>query len=292
MLSITLSSGKYVVAVSGGVDSVVLLDLLTKQKDLELVVAHFDHGIRKESVADREFVAKLSQKYALPFEFAEGKLGVKASEEEARKRRYEFLQHIRRKYSADAIVAAHHQDDVIETICINLLRGTGRMGLSSLKSLGDVKRPLLNTSKEELIKYAKNNNLAWHEDQTNQSTDYLRNWLRHKILNKLSNEQREAFIKLYENASLRNEELNTLLSSLLGERSTMLQKSVVINAPHNVAKEILAHWLRDNNVRAFDKKALERLTIGAKTLHVGKNIALGAGYNVLVGKDSLELQKT
>lgn len=82
---------KYVVAVSGGVDSVVLLDMLVKTGEHELVVAHFDHGIRNESTDDANFVAGLAAQYGLPFKVTQGHLGSAASEELARNKRYEFL---------------------------------------------------------------------------------------------------------------------------------------------------------------------------------------------------------
>lgn len=290
MENLVVPAGKYVVAVSGGVDSVALLDLLSKQKDLELVVAHFDHGIRKDSAKDREFVATLSQKYVLPFEYAEGKLGPKTSEERARQARYKFLQQIRNKRRAKAIITAHHQDDVIETICLNLLRGTGRLGLSSLKSGDEILRPMLNVSKQRIKAYAIKNNVKWQEDSTNMDENYLRNWLRHKILNKLSIEQRKQFVALYQHASVNNQEINTLLSPIIGNDTGSLEKNLVINVPHNVAKEILAHWLRVNDVRSFDQKTLERLVVGVKTLKVGKNIPIKQGYEITIDKSRLHLE--
>lgn len=163
------------------------------------------------------------------------------------------------------------------------------MGLSSLTSRKDIARPLLEVSKAELVAYAQHHNLQWREDETNQNTDYLRNWLRHKILNKLSDEQRATFITLYHHARVRNEELNSLLSSLLGESSNTLQKSIVINAPHDVAKELLAHWLRDNSIRDFDQKTLERLVIGTKTLAKGKTVPIKRGVQMIIGDKQLEL---
>src|SRR3989344_5293986 len=114
----------YIVAVSGGVDSVVLLDMLIKQKEHNLVVAHFDHGIRVDSDADARFVWELAKKYELSFEVRREELGDAASENTARSHRYAFLRDIAKKYSA-TIVTAHHADDVVETIAINLTRGTG-----------------------------------------------------------------------------------------------------------------------------------------------------------------------
>src|SRR5487761_779794 len=132
-MNIKLAPGKYVVAVSGGVDSVVLLHILAGIPNNELVVAHFDHGVRPDSVADRQFVQDLAVPLNFPFEFAEGKLGAKASEALARAKRYEFLRATQRKHQAAGIVTAHNQDDVLETAIINILRGTARRGLGSLR---------------------------------------------------------------------------------------------------------------------------------------------------------------
>jgi len=166
---------KYVVAVSGGIDSVVLLDILSRQPGVELVVAHFDHGIRKDSNIDAIFVAGLAIKYGLPFETKREELGPNVSEDVARTRRYKFLRDVAKKHDAQ-IVTAHHADDVIETIIINLLRGTGWRGLAVLDS--DVKRLLTGISKTEIKEYARANNLTWREDSTNSDDRYLRNRIR------------------------------------------------------------------------------------------------------------------
>jgi tRNA(Ile)-lysidine synthetase-like protein len=131
-MKIQLPKGRYVVAVSGGVDSVVLLDALSKLPNLELVVAHLDHGIREDSIEDRRFVASLAASYGLVFEYGEGRLGSGASEATAREARYNFLRGVKMKHDAKAIITAHHQDDLIETAILNMLRGTGRKGLTSL----------------------------------------------------------------------------------------------------------------------------------------------------------------
>ncbi len=191
---------KYVVAVSGGVDSVVLLDMLIKKAIYQLpstnyhvVVAHFDHGIRPESADDAEFVRQLAEKYNLPFETRREELGAHASEELARERRYTFLREVAKKHDAK-IMTAHHADDVVETIAINLTRGTGWRGLAVLDS-PDIERPLLDTPKAELVAYAKKHGLEWHEDATNQDTKYLRNDLRQKLA-ELDDQTRE-LLRMY-----------------------------------------------------------------------------------------------
>ena len=136
----------YIVAVSGGVDSVVLLDMLSKTQH-KLIVAHVDHGIRgKESAADARFVAALARRYQLPFVSTELHLGAHASEETAREKRYEFLFGEAEKYRA-VVVTAHHRDDIIETFLLNLFHG-GKLAAMPPKLRNDegdltVLRPLL-----------------------------------------------------------------------------------------------------------------------------------------------------
>ena len=179
-----LSPGNYIAAVSGGVDSVVLLDLLVNSDEFlsdkfKFIVAHFDHGIRVDSDDDAKFVAELAKKYDLSFETKCEKLGSGASEELARNRRYAFLRALAKEYNAK-IITAHHADDAVETVAINLKRGTGWRGLAILDS--DIVRPLIDISKVEIIDYAKQHNLRWHEDSTNASDTYLRNRIRQRLV--------------------------------------------------------------------------------------------------------------
>jgi tRNA(Ile)-lysidine synthase len=170
---------KLLVAVSGGVDSVVLLDMLQRADRYDITVAHFDHGIRPDSAADAAFVAGLAKLRSLPFTSKREELGAKASEEQARKARYDFLFQEAQRLQA-TIATAHHLDDVVETIAINSIRGTGWRGLAVLDRTGVV-RPLLKYSKAELRDYALEYRLEWVEDSTNASQDYLRNRVRKAI---------------------------------------------------------------------------------------------------------------
>ncbi|HET7827717.1 MAG TPA: tRNA lysidine(34) synthetase TilS, partial [Candidatus Saccharimonadales bacterium] len=176
-MKIEVPSGKYVLAVSGGVDSMTLLDLLSNLSGVDFIIAHFNHGTREDSDLDEALVTAAAGRYGRLLEIGRGGLGPKASEDTARRARYAFLEAIRQKHGAKKIITAHHQDDLIETALLNILRGTGRRGLSAMADNPDVLRPLLNISKSEIISYVRRQKLAWREDSTNQDTDYLRNYI-------------------------------------------------------------------------------------------------------------------
>ena len=205
-----VSPKKYLIAVSGGVDSVVLLDMLAK-KHKNILVAHFDHGIREDSKEDAIFVRQLAVKYGVKFFTKREELGANASEEKARRARYKFLRELSEKQNA-TIVTAHHLDDVAETIIINMVRGTGWRGLAVLNA-EDIYRPLINFKKQEIINYAKQNNLKWREDSTNSLNVYMRNIVRHKI--DLSNEQKNELQILHQEQIRLAKEIKSEVTSLL-----------------------------------------------------------------------------
>jgi tRNA(Ile)-lysidine synthase len=225
------TSGVYVAAVSGGVDSVVLLSLLAQISDLKLIVAHFDHGIRPESADDAAFVAQLATEYRLEYRSEKGRLGADADEALAREARYDFLQRVKDEFAADAIVTAHHQDDVVETMVINLLRGTGWKGLCSLRSTSEVKRPLLAVKKQEIKAYARGRHLEWREDSTNQSDVYLRNRVRKYVMPYIVT---EAWMTLYHRQAVLLDEINHETKQLMTDR-----RYFMIMAPREVAIELL-----------------------------------------------------
>lgn len=288
---IVVKPGAYVIAVSGGVDSVVLLELLSKLPNLKLTIAHFDHGIREDSDADRQFVQGLAGSYKLPFVFEVGNLGPKASEEIARAARYAFLTKVQQATGADAIITAHHQDDALETAIINMLRGTGRRGLSSLKSHEQIIRPMLGISKQEILDYAKAHKLKWHEDSTNQDTVYLRNYVRHNIIAKFTLPQKQTLLGVLAGAHKTNEAIDQNLEKLLSAQphKAELNRKDFVQLPHNVAREVMAAWLRQNGINKYDSKLLELLVMAAKTFKPGKNADINSTIVLSVLRDSLAL---
>ncbi|MHB8058087.1 MAG: tRNA lysidine(34) synthetase TilS [Desulfuromonadaceae bacterium] len=182
-----------VVALSGGADSTALLDLLTRLPgyNVQLVVAHLNHCLRgAEADADQEFCRGLASRYNVSFEMRriDVKSMVSASglnlEDAGRRARIAFFDELRRKYSAAAVVLAHHADDQAETVLMRLLRGSGMTGLSGMafrNGRGYV-RPLLEISRADIEQYLLDNGLEWRNDASNSDTVYLRNRIRHQLL--------------------------------------------------------------------------------------------------------------
>jgi tRNA(Ile)-lysidine synthetase-like protein len=269
----------------------VLLHILHATPGVQLIVAHFDHGIRDDSAEDRKLVEGLAKTYGLSFTFDEGHLGAGASEAAAREARYAFLRRVKNASGAKAIVTAHHEDDVFETAIINLLRGTGRKGLSSLKSTDELYRPLLATPKKNLLAYARSHNLHWREDSTNADDNYLRNYIRHNILAKFDEQARTRLRSLIETARETNVHIDQLLAEQLHLQPSydVLDRHWFIMLPHAVAKEIVAAWLRVRGITEFDKALLERVVIAAKMYAPGKQIDVSGRHIILVRKHDLAL---
>lgn len=281
--------GKYVVAVSGGVDSMVLLDILRRQPGLELIVAHYDHGIRLDSGQDRQLVQETVNKYGLIFEHEQGNLGPNTSEAAARDKRYDFLRRIQDKYQARAIITAHHQDDMLETAILNMLRGTGRKGLSSLSSRPGLLRPLLKSTKQEIYDYARANQIEWREDSTNSDEKYLRNYIRRQIMPRLV-AQRQTLIDLLHSTEKLNQNIDQLLQDQI-KQSDRLRRHWLIMLPYNISCEAIAAWLRQNNITTFDRPLIERLTVAAKTKPAGKIAPINAKWQMQIAKQEVRLQE-
>jgi tRNA(Ile)-lysidine synthetase-like protein len=264
---------KLIVAVSGGVDSVVLLDMLVNNAipSSQLIVAHFDHGIRADSAEDAEFVEGLAKKYGLPFETKREELGPKTSEEKARARRYGFLRSLAKKHQA-RIVTAHHMDDVIETIAINLTRGTGWRGLAAMDS--DIVRPLVDMTKDEIIKYAKSHKLKWREDATNQSDKYLRNRIRTKTM-KLDLDDKLQILSLWSQQKYLKSQIDQELKKLLGGKAGY-SRYFFTHINDQVGQECIRFITQGRLTRPQQTKLLHAI----KTAAAGKTIEAGSKINV------------
>jgi len=290
-MRVSVGAGTYVVAVSGGVDSMVLLDLLRQRPGVKLIVAHYDHGIRADSAKDRKLVQAVAKKHGLSFVHEDGKLGPETSEAKARAARYKFLTDVQAASGAKAIITAHHQDDLLETAMINLLRGSGRKGLTSLSTSEELIRPLLSYSKQQVYDYAQAHALSWREDATNSDTKFLRNYIRAKILPKFSDGQRAELVILLEELRLKNHEIDNHIETLLHTQPTLdkLNRAWFIHLPHNVSKEVLYMWLRRHQVQNVTKKMIERLVAAMKTGKLGQKIDVDNKHVLKISRNYLAL---
>jgi len=182
-----------IIAVSGGADSICLLNvlILLKEYKLDIIVAHVNHCLRgEESDRDADFVKQVSNDNGLGFELlvenasAFKKEVGKSIEESARIIRYRFFEVLTKKYNAQKVATAHTVDDQIETVFMRLLRGSGLKGLSGIPFFRapNIVRPLLEISKEEIKEFLTQNKIQWVEDSTNTEVEYFRNRIRHKLI--------------------------------------------------------------------------------------------------------------
>ncbi|MCQ2321057.1 MAG: tRNA lysidine(34) synthetase TilS [Bacteroidales bacterium] len=219
---------KLVLAVSGGVDSMVLTDLMQKA-GAHFVVAHCNFHLRgEESDDDEQFVRGYAEKNDLQCfvnHFDTEKYAVEEGvsiEMAARDLRYAWFEELRQQLGYDKIVLAHHADDQIETFFINLLRGAGLHGLKGMKPINGVLiRPLLWASREQIRKYAVENQIVWREDHTNAETVYLRNKIRNQLMPLMDEISADARNSIGKSIGFLASE-NELYRQLLNERFSQL----------------------------------------------------------------------
>lgn len=247
-----IQEGDTVVAgISGGPDSIFLLELL-KKLPIKIIAAHVNHQLRKEANRDEEFVKKLCQSTNTIFSpltsditslSQKSKQGL---EETGRKVRYDFFNKLAKKHQAKFIITAHHADDNLETIILNFARGASLQGLTGMQemetsngSTTSLLRPLLTISKQEILDFLRFKKLKFRVDKSNNSLVYKRNFIRHKIIPLLK-------------------EINPSISSTLSKNTENLRE---IN---EFLKLSAQEWLKkhtfDETFKKFDAKNFRRLT--------------------------------
>jgi tRNA(Ile)-lysidine synthase len=261
---------RIVIGVSGGADSICLMDLLQKAGN-PLLVVHFNHHLRPESGADSEFVRQMAQSRGLEFIQGEGdvrnyaKKLHKTLEEAARICRYEFLFGQAREKNVDAVAVGHTADDQVETILMHILRGCGLDGLQGMLPLTkttfcpEIKliRPLLTFWKKEILEYCKLNDLAYIEDSSNKDPQYFRNRLRHELiptLKKYNLNVEKHFINLGEIA---RRDLDLLNQTVLNEYQNCLIEESTDYLALSISK---LNGIGDNLTRSVLHQAFRKLS--------------------------------
>ena len=260
-----LKDKKLLLAVSGGVDSMVLLDLFYKLR-FDICIVHCNFQLRgKESDADEMLVRETCQDSYIPYfiesfdtlEFAkENKLSIQLA---ARKLRYDWFQEII-SLGFDYVLTAHHLDDNVETFLINFTRGTGLEGLTGIPAQnGNIIRPLLPFSREEIENYALENKIQWREDSSNASDKYFRNKLRHNIVPTLK-ELNTGFLDSFQNTlhhlqqseSLVNDASKLVFEKVAEEKENQLEIHLKPLLEFQNYKAYLYQWLKEYGFSAWN----------------------------------------
>ena len=298
---------KLILALSGGIDSMVLADLLLKTK-VEFVAAHCNFHLRgEESDGDEKFVRDYAERNGIHC-FVKHFDTEKYAEENgisiemaARDLRYSWFEELRQQLGYDRIAVAHHADDQAETFFINLLRGAGLNGLKGMKPQnGVIIRPLLWASREQIRKYAVENQILWRDDHTNAESVYLRNKIRNQLLpafDELHSDARQGLYKSLEHLSAENELYRTLLKEKLAqivEQDGVVQrlpysKLVKTEVPEPVegptfSFQLLFEWLRQFGFNTDQCRFIYDA--------IGKGVGnqyFSATHCAVIGRDGLQL---
>lgn len=276
-------SGKLIaVALSGGLDSVVLLDTVCKAQakckvQYQIYAFHIHHGLQKPTDDWLIFCEQLAKKYKIHFDFRLLHLGEEETkgniEARARAGRYEALADLCDEYGIEDLLLAHHQNDQVETVLLQLLRGAGVAGLSGMpvsreavnKPSITLWRPLLNQSRRELESYAKEHKLKWIEDPSNQDTKYRRNALRKNIIPTLEKIQPEALANMARSAELLSEAQVLLNRLARQDGKTIISKDqlkvepllLLAKTDLPAANNVLRYWLQTQQLAMPSQERLQ-----------------------------------
>ena len=265
---------RYLVGVSGGRDSVVLLHCLLERGYRRLVVCHFEHGLRgRAGKADARFVERLAQKYGLHFELGAADVAALAAREKrsietaGRDARLAFFAQVGRMRRCLTIFLAHHADDQVETFLLNLFRGAGGRGLGAMRprsKIGslEIVRPLLGVWRTEIDHYVKEHRLKFREDVMNKDVGARRNRLRHEIVPWLEKQfGRNLRVSLWRAASILTEE-ETLLAALVPCDATSgptLEVKALRASAVAIQRRTILCWLRGRGLREIGFEAVEEV---------------------------------
>ena len=272
------TSRRYLIGVSGGRDSVALLDSLIDLGYKNLIVCHLNHQLRgRASDADAKFVEKLAAKYDVDLALGSSNVRALATrkkmsiETAAREARYKFFAQVAKRRRCRTIFLAHHADDLVETFLINLFRGAGNTGLAGMRAvstrrLNDVDltivRPLLGVWRNEIEKYIKKNRLTFREDASNKSLAPLRNRIRHRVIPQIEKQfgrkVRESVRRAAIISAAEEDFFELLLPSKL-MKVPELAVSQMRALPLAIQRRTLHEWLRASKIPNLSFDLIERV---------------------------------
>lgn len=258
-----IKNKKILLAVSGGVDSITLLDLMTEMSSplkLQLSIAHVHHGNTSSPYRNQTqiFVEGLAEGLNTPFFSNPSNNKYKFSEGELRKIRYKYLDQWMKKSQSDYLALAHTSDDLLETRLIRLIRGTGQNGLQAMQFLNKpLLRPLLFFTKKEIKQYALFRKLQWIEDPTNIHTKTLRNWIRHKWLKELEQKQTGGVKNLALSLERVSKTMEKEDSSILVPQGLNRKKMMELSLWNQ--KKWIAKYMRKSQLKNYSESHIQEL---------------------------------
>jgi tRNA(Ile)-lysidine synthase len=301
-------SAPVVAGVSGGIDSVVLLDLLRRAEFQKLVVAHFHHGLRgKTADRDAEFVRALAGETGALFVVGRGQTRVRAAqkresiEEAARKLRRAFFARVAKKNRAAVVFLGHHAGDAAETVLFHLARGGGSRGLSSLRGQSpldcsgvDIVRPLLGFTRQEIEAYAAARRLSFCQDETNDSRDHTRNRLRHDVMPALAEAVGHDPVPALARAAEILSAEDDFLDAWACERASAAQIDTrrLRREPVALQRRWLHAWLRERTGSEIDFETVERARDLALSNESPAKMNLPRGYHLRRRAGKLFVERT
>ena len=274
----------YLIGVSGGLDSVSLLHLLTEQYNYKnLIVCHVNHLLRaSDSDTDEQFVLQLANKYNLQcatiqVDIATQALKYKKSiEATARIVRHNFFAQTAMKHNAQQIILAHHANDQAETILMNFLRGSGISGLAGMAMITDIVatkinlrliRPLLHIYKKQLLSFAKQYKLDFREDHSNKQQLFTRNKIRDSVIpllnNTLNRDTENNIVKLGNIASIDKQYWQNVLDKV--SQRAIINNKLIIEIAQDLhpalQNRLILHWLQLNNISNITKRDVDNIAV-------------------------------
>lgn len=306
------SKDKVIIGVSGGPDSIFLLNVLHKMKkeqviNFEIEIAHINHLIRKQAMTDEVLVKNVAQDMGYKIHVLSIDVPLKAkeqkiSEEECgRNIRYEYFEKLLKEHKANKIVVAHNQNDNIETVMMNFIRGTGINGLTGMKYVyGHIIRPILDIKKQDILEYLDENNICYVIDKSNMENKYTRNRIRNDLIKKIEQDYNPNFTNVIQRMIELNRQDEILINDCVEKEVEKIDlvvgvDKIIINSSnfYNMSKAIKYRIIRKiltqliGNIQGIEKIHIEDIdTLITKNI-VNKKYIIGSKFTVTIAKENI-----
>ena len=299
---------KLYLAFSGGIDSTVLMHVLASYKErYQIVLWHINHGLQVNAKSMEEFARSQAKQFGITFRLDSLSMNLSDRNLEAKAREFRYRLFEQALSNKDVLITAHHKNDQAETLLLNMMRGSGSTGLRAiarLKNLGNglLFRPLLNVTRHEIEQYAKDHQLEWVEDPSNQNRKYDRNYLRKEVLPAIVKRWPSAISQLQRVSELQNEN-EQLLTDLAqidyaeakASRPLTDFTCLSINRLNKLSpariKNVIRFWIKSNGFAVIGFHKIEELLKQLNSRVDASPVTEGCGFKIRVYRSFLYLVK-